>query len=1516
MAYGLLPRLYDPLLGDPETPLLPNAQEPTLGELVASGQTEPTLGELVEPTLGELVDQYTSPEPYFGGDGLDVRAPDISRTAPSTVFQPEFVRPYSQTAFGPGAQPAPSMDLANLTNPPTGAEDPYQRSAEQYPLRDVPVVGGVTNVLSRASNLTAPPVGFQSDPLQAALGGLSVAPGLAMIPSILKGAGPASTAARVGIEALGGQVLDTGGVASRAVRGALADEMGMERINPFAQASPSQIDELLPAFEGGATANPTGLRDVIPKPLSWNERAANNVRGMLHQPQTDELATPIMAERTRARNSIESLSAITGEESKAKAATFPTDKQGRITNLATPEFPNGPTIQDVAARLPQYEPYLNPQQQGALVWLRDTLGEFRAQWDEVQQAAGTLAERPAKELNTRGDIIEGGFYIPRGRAAEEGVDAPVKVISAGRGAGGAGFSKAAVFDSMAQGIDNGYEYAPFNEAVQSYVRDIGGKINDRAAANRLLELADANGIKYAQTAADRVDPTLRAQVQKTAASIAGKRVTAIRQRATANAMGRTLGPAERDVTRSASLVQAAESRLNSAIATGVVTTKPSQTIQNAVEGLADAVRKATNLQGEAAVKNDNLVVAAKSRVLDLILSGKSRNDPVLADAIGKLTGMAKVAAASEGRSARIAASVERFASRAETVLMERIVKGSTDTVISAAERELMILRREATRDFKRATVLGDKAGLQGAKFQNTIEELDRLQADLFDLRGHYRRAQDVAKNTPRAAGQIGMVELTGYDFPDALANAANMVLNSERPLAGKGAGTLNTVRALNNLYRGFKSTLDNSYLGIQALLGLGADQKAYGSALKVNAAAWRDEKALGKMIENYDRNAQREGMPLAADWVRANLHVGGTSTEFQIGASFSTRVQDKIGKVPVLGGAMKGADRAFGFTGDALRLEWAQNELRTNLKGRTWQELAQTGELDKIAQSMNRMTGWSPVKVGGNIGDIGDLVLFAPRFLQARLETLVHAVKPTNDLEARIARNALLRTVGGAVVLTVAANKVSGGHDGQGSTDFRPFMRDAAGRTKPNPNFMKVRFNNQDWGLLGPWDSLARIIIQIGAAADPTSKATFLERAMTPLDIMHNLGSGAQRDVANAIELFSKGTVGGKPASEFTALDYAGWIAGHFTPMSAPALGKAALPTAQAAFAGDVGGTVAGTVATFGQLVGGKASDISYSDVRDIVTREMFGGKPDGQGGVYPDGVGYEDVGRTEQKAVRGDQRLKDRAEQFPDTVVSDKQRLEVIFDELASSKSQLESGYVGEDGKVTMGLSQKIQAGLKGKDLRDAIKTFKQQSFGASNAIFNNPANKAALDRSSAGKTKMVKDQLRDQYWDADLPESVVNGEIELDRAAQQATREAVLVQARAAGVTEAYITTRDPERYTDPVVRATMLEWEAAQETLSPYWEAGTTVAKTQPSWIATAQQHKAAATREEKEAVERSLAYRYYERALKQERERLRANKQNGIDAALVKWYSDRYEPFKPAGGMPRMPLTPLMPLAPVR
>lgn len=271
--------------------------------------------------------------------------------------------------------------------------------------------------------------------------------------------------------------------------------------------------EPLPTVQVG----PFTLPDITPTPLNRVDTAMNAVKRTLGiGVEEDPMATPAMRARKQAQPVIDAQAARLGAIAQTLVdQAFTRDARGRITDLV-----GNPTVQDVAARLPEFAPFLTPEQMRVMEQLRAEVQPYH-----------DLLTKVGVDVNSRADVVDGGFYLPRGRADVEGADLPVKVGSGRSGGVGGrkGFEKGAVFDTQAQGIDAGYQYAPLEEALQSYARDAGNRIIDQHVANYFRNLTDENGVPVGQTPHARVlaqNPAIANQVEGLRKSLDSMRGTA------------------------------------------------------------------------------------------------------------------------------------------------------------------------------------------------------------------------------------------------------------------------------------------------------------------------------------------------------------------------------------------------------------------------------------------------------------------------------------------------------------------------------------------------------------------------------------------------------------------------------------------------------------------------------------------------------------------------------------------------------------------------------------------------------------------------------------------------------------------------------------------------------------------------------------------------------------------------------------------------------------------------------
>jgi hypothetical protein len=676
----------------------------------------------------------------------------------------------------------------------------------------------------------------------------------------------------------------------------------------------------------------------------------------------DELASPAMRMRTIGKENSRSVANIIGTQAEVSINNaFKFDKNGRIASLVgiDPSVPGAPTIRDVAARLPRYASSLSPEQLAVLTKVGSDITPYRDLLTEL-----------GVEIHSRPDVMEGGFYLPRGNAALEGVDEPLKISGGGRKGGKKGFEKPSIFASEAEGIEAGYEYTPIGQSITSYAYDAGIKATDAHIANYFKTLTDETGQLLGET------------------------------------------PKMRLMKRNPDLAQLVEENK-----------KTLTRLQSNIDALTDRQMK----------------------VID-----RWKYDPDY---------------------------------------------GDIDDLLLTLEEM--------------------KGGRPPFTKPELIDLLEQAKAEARIFRPDYKRAMEIAKVTPRDKGVIIMPALNGRVFPNEIANVVNKVLKAEGETVGALAPAANTLHALNNTYRGIRATGDNSFTGIQGLLTAYDDPVAAAKALKVNAKAWGlgGDKVLGTFINDFDLTEVPAGRLAAKDWGRYGGHVGGATSEMQMGG-----VGSKVGELPFI----KQANRAFGYTGDSLRLLRYSDELKKLLKTRTLKEIIASGDLEKITRAVNGFTGYA---VGKTLGSIGEFVMFAPKFFQSRLETIARGFmgfRPGAGLDQKMARNALLKMMGTGVVLTVAANEALGE-----DTDFR-FIVDG----KRNPAFMRIKFEGNNYSLFGSWDSLLGMAINVGTGE--------------PLRALRSTASGS---LAMAWDIISGKDYDWNNVTD-TPANFAKWVGSQFVPFS------------------------------------------------------------------------------------------------------------------------------------------------------------------------------------------------------------------------------------------------------------------------------------------------------------------------------------------------------------------------------
>lgn len=851
---------------------------------------------------------------------------------------------------------------------------------------------------------------------------------------------------------------------------------------PSGVAAPPSSSGLTPDYSQGDIFTLPPLRVT---PLSRPQEALNSVKHVIFGRDavlTDEIAYPAMEARERLKPVIESQgNRFATVATSISRKTFQFDERERITDI-----PGNPTLQDLAARLPDYEPLMTPTQVAAMRRIEAEVAPFKRLLDE----AGV-------EVGNRTDVMEGGFYLPRGRAELEGTDEPMKLFG---GKGKPGFQKTATFDSMSDGINAGYEYSKFEEAMASYGRAAGRASVDKHVADYFKSVTDDAGDLIATTPSDRMNPRIRGMWQDATGELAklrGRLATAEKRAAIASKQQDEVDRAIGEFGRAVPADQGARK----------VATLPTKVANETKRG----ERLAANAEAQRADKPRR-----------------------------KMTAGGPVRIATPATDAELARA-QIYDARAEEVA--RVV-GAIDEAIPADIDRLRFLDTAMNRTERRLAALRARGGAHAATADSLSADMARLKAAIEGLRPEYKAALTRSRQTPRGASAIDLLGLQGYSFPTAMANVANKYVLAERPATGFGAGGVTLVRSLNGLLRGIKATADVSFMGIQGAIGAASDPVGFARALRVAYQSMADPTVLGRYIQQFDEKALAAGRPTSRVWASKGLRIGGTQTEFEIGQGLG-HIGDALltGNIPKTKlNPLRGSNRAFGNFGDAMRLEMANVGYGSARLAKF--DMNDPANLESVAKAVNAATGWSRKRFAG---DVGEMALFAPRFFNSQLEflTTIATGKGPGAMEAR---RMMLQFLGIGIGLTTVANIANG----EGGIPLEEQF-DLGG-----PNFMRFRANGTDVSLFGPWDSLVRGITRTVQDGDPrafyrSKSSPIVSNAWTALSGSNFQGQPVSmgsflRDLVAPFSLSDSELVGGEKGLGGTALGLTGTKATAMTP--------------------------------------------------------------------------------------------------------------------------------------------------------------------------------------------------------------------------------------------------------------------------------------------------------------------------------------------------------------------------------
>ena len=446
----------------------------------------------------------------------------------------------------------------------------------------------------------------------------------------------------------------------------------------------------------------------------------------------------------------------------------------------------------------------------------------------------------------------------------------------------------------------------------------------------------------------------------------------------------------------------------------------------------------------------------------------------------------------------------------------------------------------------------------------------------------------------RGQDRIALSGLQKYRFPLEMAEDAVYYVDRERDVSDIGA----TLRGINAAFRGVQATGEMSYLGIQNAIGTVANPEAGLRSAKASTQAWLNsgELIMGNYLIDFDKRAVADDMLTSAEWAAGNLKLTGAQTEFQVGGGV-------LGDLPGIGGFIKRADRGYGVAGDTMRLETA-NALLKDWKLRNPGRQVPDDIVKSIAESANRISGWTPQRAFGNFGEATQ---FAPRYLMARVRALGQLASTNPDKRAQ-AQSLVGKYLALMTTSTVALNELNGEE-----TDFRPFSGKNGPTFNPleaeykNPNFMRVRnVAGRDFSLLGGMDAL--LGLQIGLmsiATNPTG------------DVQEMIGRSRQLLTAPVVSTGIDWAIEGENFegekltldSRAGALDFARRI----VPFAVPELAESAQTAVGMGLEGDPAGAAGETAAGLAQgFFGGRGTRqtirerVDRGDIEDFTPDQQF----------------------------------------------------------------------------------------------------------------------------------------------------------------------------------------------------------------------------------------------------------------------------------------------------------------------
>ena len=811
------------------------------------------------------------------------------------------------------------------------------------------------------------------------------------------------------------------------------------------------------------------------------------------------------------------------------------------------------------------------------------------------------------------------------------------------------------------------------------------------------------------------------------------------------------------------------------------------------------------------------------------------------------------------------------AKRKDEILRRRLERSGHHNKIKAdiAKAELKVLEKEQARALREvASMTKRQLDIRASQVKNG-NRLEALEKRIDDAKESLDKAAELTYWTPKDRARIDIQGMGQYDFPAQMANALNRAADRVKPASGDFADIMRAIQGFNRMYLGFKATGDDGVLLLQGLAGMAGSRSPAGawvaaklpgvtygrgvtgrvlaeadkylpgarglnSVMKMHFQSWSDPHVLGAFLMDFNRKANSEGLPLSYEWEKFGLRIGGSNTEFALTAfETATRATARPFGIPVGKGISKAAkpagsaaamfNRAFGYYGDSRRLTMAQDMMmEEKARLRSPGRVLDSGDMERIAEIANNMTGWSKYRAGGSAGD---LALLAPRFFAARFETLRKAAmglvpvsaertRVGHRLDQKMARRTMLRLVTQAAATTYMVNQMQGK-----DTDFRPIVM-VNGKPEWNSDFMVMHVMGHRIKLLGTYDSLARFITTIGTAAIRSpfdTKGSFEDMAL-----IRGMTSGA---VNNTWDFLQGENYDGTPTRDSPG-DILKRLGNNFVSISMENGQEYLRQAGRGISTGDWDTAATGVSGVALEFFNAKNSPENTMDIRQQVLNEYVANATEDQmkellagynptvGEQYLTTAPYHYSGlssKVQNDIIDSDLRVQEAEIKASEKRAKKRRDLDVALNERFVIYNEDKVAY-------TSTLKMSLEAGISSKDRRIAVQDYLRGKHDSWARLFKTPE---MLDHMKKDDARNTMDFWRDKYFSIPLEVSNLLT-LKPDYASQGLLQDAELSRAQEA-LGEDYDKDTLISRHTheDPVIDAALKEYDADQKTLRSYWE-----------------------------------------------------------------------------------------------